>query len=329
MKKSSVLWTIVICLLLIFAKIFMGTSFLVAVVIAGTPLLFATLGELITERAGNLNLGVEGMMLIGAVAGFGAGFITKNPIMAIIGAVIAGALAALIYGFLTITLRANQVVSGLALTIFGTGLSSYLGTNFIGQKMPENVIAFYDPIQIPLLSKIPVIGQVFFVQDIFVYFGYIMAIVLGIYLFHTKTGLNLRAVGENPSAADASGININLYKYVHILIGGALCGLGGAYLAVVEVPQWQENITAGRGWIAIALVIFCKWNPYKATIGAYLFGGLSIIGFRLQHLNISQNLLDMLPYLITIIVLVISSMKKSKENSPPKGLSVPYFREER
>ncbi|PKM49627.1 MAG: ABC transporter permease [Firmicutes bacterium HGW-Firmicutes-7] len=307
----------------------MGTSFLVAVVIAGTPLLFATLGELITERAGNLNLGVEGMMLIGAVAGFGAGFITKNPIMAIIGAVIAGALAALIYGFLTITLRANQVVSGLALTIFGTGLSSYLGTNFIGQKMPENVIAFYDPIQIPLLSKIPVIGQVFFVQDIFVYFGYIMAIVLGIYLFHTKTGLNLRAVGENPSAADASGININLYKYVHILIGGALCGLGGAYLAVVEVPQWQENITAGRGWIAIALVIFCKWNPYKATIGAYLFGGLSIIGFRLQHLNISQNLLDMLPYLITIIVLVISSMKKSKENSPPKGLSVPYFREER
>ncbi|PKM94590.1 MAG: ABC transporter permease [Firmicutes bacterium HGW-Firmicutes-1] len=307
----------------------MGTSFLVAVIIAGTPLLFATLGELITEKAGNLNLGVEGMMLIGAVAGFGAGFITKNPVMAIVGAVIAGALSALIYGFLTITLRANQVVSGLALTIFGAGLSSYLGTNFIGQKMPENIITFYEPIKIPLLNKIPVLGQMFFSQDIFVYLGYIMAIVLGIYLYHTRTGLNLRAVGENPSAADSSGININLYKYIHILIGGALCGLGGAYLAVVEVPQWQENITAGRGWIAIALVIFCKWNPYKATIGAYLFGGLSIIGFRLQHLNISQNLLDMLPYLITIIVLVISSMKKSKENSPPKGLSIPYFREER
>jgi simple sugar transport system permease protein len=327
--KKSYLWVATIGLLLIFIQIFMGTSFLVAVIIAGTPLLFATLGELITEKAGNLNLGVEGMMLIGAVAGFGAGFITKNPVMAIVGAVIAGALSALIYGFLTITLRANQVVSGLALTIFGAGLSSYLGTNFIGQKMPENIITFYEPIKIPLLNKIPVLGQMFFSQDIFVYLGYIMAIVLGIYLYHTRTGLNLRAVGENPSAADSSGININLYKYIHILIGGALCGLGGAYLAVVEVPQWQENITAGRGWIAIALVIFCKWNPYKATIGAYLFGGLSIIGFRLQHLNISQNLLDMLPYLITIIVLVISSMKKSKENSPPKGLSIPYFREER
>lgn len=329
MKKSSLFMVIAVGFLLIISKVFMGTSFLVAVIIAGTPLLFATLGELITEKAGNLNLGVEGMMLIGAVAGFGAGFITKNPIMAIVGAVLAGALAALIYGFLTITLRANQVVSGLALTIFGTGLSSYLGTNFVGQKMPENIISFYEPIKIPLLNRIPVVGQVFFSQDIFVYLGYILAIILGIYLYHTRTGLNLRAVGENPSAADSSGININLYKYLHILIGGALCGLGGAYLAVVEVPQWQENITAGRGWIAIALVIFCKWNPYKATIGAYLFGGLSIIGFRLQHLNISQNLLDMLPYLITIVVLVISSMRKSKENSPPKGLSIPYFREER
>lgn len=329
MKKSFLMTTAIIVILLIVARVFLGNSFLVAVIIAGTPLLFATLGELITEKAGNLNLGVEGMMLIGAVAGFGAGFITHNPIMAMLGAILAGALTALIYGFLTITLRANQVVSGLALTIFGTGLSSYLGTNFIGQKMPENIIRFYEPIPLPLLSKIPFIGPILFSQDIFIYVGYLVAIILGIYLYHTRTGLNLRAVGENPSAADTSGININLYKYFHILLGGALCGLGGAYLAVVEVPQWQENITAGRGWIAIALVIFCKWNPYKATIGAYLFGGLSIIGFRLQHLNISQNLLDMLPYLVTIIILIIGSMKKSKENAPPKGLSIPYFREER
>lgn len=329
MKKSFIITTAIIALLLVLANTFLGTSFLVAVVIAGTPLLFATLGELITEKAGNLNLGVEGMMLIGAVAGFGAGFVTQNPIMAMVGATLAGATTAFIYGFLTITLRANQVVSGLALTIFGTGLSSYLGTNFIGQKMPDNIISFYEPISIPIISKMPFIGPIFFEQDIFVYLGYILTIVLGIYLFHTRTGLNLRAVGENPSAADSSGININLYKYIHILLGGALCGLGGAYLAVVEVPQWQENITAGRGWIAIALVIFCKWNPYKATIGAYLFGGLSIIGFRLQHLNVSQNLLDMLPYLVTIIILVIGSMKKSKENAPPKGLSIPYFREER
>lgn len=307
----------------------MLTSFFISVIIAGTPLLFATLGELITEKSGHLNLGVEGMMLIGAVAGFGTGIITNDPVLAIVGAIIAGALGALIYGFLTISLRANQVVSGLALTIFGTGISSYLGTNFVGQKMPEKIIEFYKPIEIPLLSKIPFIGEILFAQDIFVYFGYIIAILLGIYLYNTRLGLNLRAVGENPSAADGSGINVTLYKYIHILLGGALCGLGGAYLAVVEVPAWQDNITSGRGWIAIALVIFCKWNPFKALFAAYLFGGLSIVGFRLQHLNVSQNLLDALPYLFTVFVLVMASMKKSKENAPPKGLSIPYFREER
>ncbi|MCH4885991.1 ABC transporter permease [Acidaminobacter sp. JC074] len=304
-------------------------KFLISVIIAGTPLLFATLGELITEKSGHLNLGVEGMMLIGAVAGFGTGLATNSPLLAILGAVIAGGLGALIYGFLTISLRANQVVSGLTLTIFGTGLSSYLGTSYIGQKMPQNIIDFYKPIAIPGLSKIPYLGEILFTQDIFVYLGYVVTLVLGIYLYKTRMGLNLRAVGENPSAADGAGLNVTLYKYVHILIGGALCGLGGAYLSVVEVPAWQDNITAGRGWIAIALVIFCRWNPYRAIFAAYLFGGLSIVGFRLQHLNISQNLLDALPYLFTIIVLVIGSMKKSKENAPPKGLSQPYFREER
>lgn len=307
----------------------MSVAFLSAVIIAGTPLLFATLGEIVTEKAGNLNLGVEGMMLIGAVAGFSMGLYTKNPLLIIIGASVAGALGALIYGFLTITLRANQVVTGLSLTIFGTGLSSFLGKNFVGKKMPSEVINFFKPIKIPLLGDIPYIGEIFFNHDIYIYFGYIVTIILGIYFYHTRLGLNLRAVGENISASDAAGININLYKYIHILIGGALCGLGGAYLSVVDVPQWQENITAGKGWIAIALVIFCTWNPYKAIFGAYLFGGLSIIGYRLQHLNISQNLLDMLPYLVTIIVLVISSLKESKENSPPKDLGLSYFREER
>ncbi len=307
----------------------MNTSFFISVIIAGTPLLFATLGELITEKSGHLNLGVEGMMLIGAVAGFGAGLYTNNPLLALLGAMLAGAFSSAIYGFLTISLRSNQVVSGLALTIFGTGISSYIGTNFIGKKMPEVIIDFFKPVAIPVLSKIPFIGEVLFTQDIFIYFGYISAIIMGVYLYKTRTGLNLRAIGENPSAADASGIKITLYKYIHLLIGGALCGLGGAYLSVVEVPAWQDNITAGRGWIAIALVIFCKWNPFKALFAAFLFGGLSIIGFRLQKYNISQNLLDALPYLFTIVVLVISSIKKSKENSPPKGLSIPYFREER
>jgi len=307
----------------------MITSFLVSVVISATPLLFATLGEILTEKSGHLNLGIEGMMLIGAVAGFATGIVTNNPILAILGAIIAGGLSALIYAFLTITLRANQVVSGLALTIFGTGISSYLGTNLIGQKMPENIISFYRPIEIPLLSKIPIIGQGLFNQDIFIYFGYLSAIIIGIYLYKTRLGLNLTAIGENPAAADNAGINISKYKYIHILIGGALCGLGGAYLSVVQVPVWQDNIVSGRGWIAIALVIFAKWNPFKAIYAAFLFGGLSIVGFRLQYLNISQNLLDGLPYLFTIIVLVISSMGEGKKNGPPAGLSIPYFREER
>lgn len=305
------------------------TSFLVAVIIAGTPLLFATLGELITEKAGNLNLGVEGMMLMGAVAGFAMGFTTGNGLMAIVGAAAAGGLGALIYAFLTVTLRANQVVSGLALTIFGTGFSSFFGTAFVGQKMPDSVIATFEPFEIPLLAKIPYLGQILFHQDGFIYLGYGLAIMLGLYLYNTRFGMNLKAVGENPGAADTSGISVTLYKYVHILVGGALCGMGGAYLAVVDVPQWQEHITAGRGWIAIALVIFVKWNPYLAVLGAYLFGGLSIIGFRLQHLSVSQTLLDALPYVVTILVLIISSIRNSKEDAPPKSLGTPYFREER
>lgn len=309
------------------------TAFSFVVVIGGTPLLFATLGELMTEKAGNLNLGVEGMMLIGAVSGFAFGFYTKDPILAMVGAAIAGALAAGIYGLLTITLRANQVVSGLALTIFGGGLSSYIGTGFVGQKMQENIIRFYQPIEISLLHKIPYFGKVFFSQDIMIYLSYLIVIAVGIYLYKTRQGLNLKAVGENPSAADASGINVSGYKYAHILFGGALCGLGGAYLSVIEVPQWQDSITAGRGWIAVALVIFAKWNPYKALIGAYVFGGLSIVGFYFggffTAIHLPQNFIDMLPYAVTIFVLVLSSVKKDKEHGSPKGLSVPYFREER
>ena len=306
-------------------------SFLTAAVVAGTPLLFATLGEIITERSGNLNLGVEGMMLMGAVMGFMVGMMTGNAALALLAAMIAGACGALIFAFLTITLKANQVVSGLTLTIFGTGLSSFVGQPLVGQIAPESIRLFFRPYTIPLLGKIPVIGPILFRQDAFVYLGYAAAILLGIYLFKTNKGLNLRAVGENPGAADAVGINVTLYKYVHILLGGALCGLGGAYLSLVYVPAWQEGVTAGRGWIAVALVIFATWNPFKALFGAYLFGGLDIIGFRIQGLgiNMSQYFIDMLPYLVTITVLVVVSMKKSKEKAPPKGLGNAYFREER
>lgn len=304
---------------------------LTAAIQAGTPLLYATLGEIVTEKSGNLNLGVEGMMLMGAVVGFQVGLVTKSPLLALIGAVIAGGIGALIFAFLTVTLRANQVVSGLTLTIFGTGISGFMGQKLAGQVVPAEVKAWFGTVKLPLLRDIPYLGRILFQQDLLVYLGYFSAIALGIYLFNTRKGLNLRTVGENPAAADASGINVSLYKYVHIVAGGALCGLGGAYLSLVYVPAWQENITAGRGWIAVALVIFATWNPYKAATGAYLFGGLDIIGFRLQKfdIKISQYFIEMLPYLVTIIVLIFISMKKSKENSPPKGLGNAYFREDR
>lgn len=305
--------------------------FLAAAVVAGTPILFATLGEIITEKAGNLNLGVEGMMLMGAVIGFMVGLKTANPVLAILAAMAAGGAGALIYAFLTITLRTNQEVTGLTLTIFGTGFSNFVGKGFVGQVAPDSLQRFFGKIELPLLSKIPFIGPILFKQDTFVYLGYVLAVVLGIYLYKTSKGLNLKAVGENPAAADAASVNITLYKYVHVIIGGALCGLGGAYLSLVDVPTWQEGVTAGRGWIAIALVIFANWNPYKALLGAFLFGGLEIIGFRLQgtKIQISQYLIDMLPYLVTILVLVLASLKKGRKNGPPKALGAAYFREER
>jgi simple sugar transport system permease protein len=300
-----------------------------AAVVAGTPLLLATLGEILTEKSGNLNLGVEGMMLIGAVMGFVTGYNSGNAVAALLAAMAAGAFGALVYAVLTISLRANQVVTGLTLTIFGTGLSSLLGQKVVGQSLPESIKNFFIPIDIPLLSDIPYIGRIFFNQDLFVYLSYVITIIIGIYLYKTTTGLNLKAVGEDPASADAVSINVTLYKYINILIGGALAGLGGAYLSIVHVPTWQENITAGRGWIAVALVIFAAWNPYKAVIGAYLFGGLDIIGFRIKSTLVSPYILGMLPYLVTIVVLVLISVRKSKKNSPPKSLGLAYFREER
>lgn len=308
-----------------------ATSFLAAAIVAGTPLLFATVGEIITERAGNLNLGVEGMMLMGAVIGFQVGLVTDMPVLALGAAMAAGAMGAFIFALLTVTLRANQVVSGLTLTIFGTGFSGFVGKRLVGEITPEAMKAFFQPYSIPGLSRIPFLGEILFQQDVFVYLGFLTAIIAGLYLYRTRLGLNLRAVGENPGAADAASISITLYKYIHILIGGALCGLGGAYLSLVYVPAWQENVTAGRGWIAVALVIFAAWNPYKALLGSYLFGGLDILGFRIQGTKfpIPLYFIDMLPYVVTIIVLVVVSWRKSRENAPPKSLGQPYFREER
>ena len=305
--------------------------FLAATIVAATPLLFATIGELLAEKSGSLNLGIEGMMLMGAVIGFMGAYNTGNPVVAILGAFAAGAAGALIFAVITVTLRANQVVTGLTLTIFGTGFSSFMGDHMIGFSVPMNVQTFFAKTPIPLLSDIPFIGPIFFRQDVFVYLGYIMVVIMSLYMYKTKAGLNMRAVGENTAAADASGININLYKYGHIIFGGGLCGLGGAYLSLVTVPIWQADVVVGRGWIAVALVIFASWNPIKAFGGAFLFGALSILGLRLQSMgiHISQYLVDLFPYIATIVIVVISTYRYKKENQPPADLSVPYFREER
>jgi ABC-type uncharacterized transport system permease subunit len=306
-------------------------SFLAAAVVQGVPLLFATLGEILHEKAGHLNLGVEGLMFMGAIIGFTVGLNTQNPYLAILSALAAGGCGSLIYAILTVTLRANQNVTGLTLTIFGTGFASFKGQAVMGSVCPSTVTAFFKPKPIPLLSDIPVIGPILFNQDIMVYIGYILVIIITIYLFKTKKGLNLRAVGENAAAADASGINVNLYKYVNIIIGGALCGLGGAYMSLVTVPIWQDNIIAGRGWIAVALVIFATWNPIKAWFCAILFGGLSILGLRLQSIGLgfSQYLIDMVPYIATIVIIIFSTRKNKKESLPPADLGLPYFREDR
>lgn len=302
-----------------------------AAITAGTPLLFATLGEIYTERVGNTNLGVEGMMIMGAVVGFSTGFLTQNAALALAGAVLAGSAGALIYAIITITLRANQIVTGLALTIFGTGFASFVGKPYVGKAAPEAIKNFFRVIEIPLLSDIPFIGEILFRHDVFVYLGYIVTFWTLIYFYKTRWGLNLRSIGESAASADASGINIEKYKYIHTIIGGALAGLGGAYLSLVTIPVWQEGVTGGRGWIAVALVIFASWKPIKAMFGALLFGGLDIIGFRLQGMGIhvSQYLIDMLPYLTTIVVLIISTRKNKPEDMPPADLSIPYFREER
>ncbi|MDA3731985.1 ABC transporter permease [Niameybacter massiliensis] len=306
-------------------------SFLIAAVIAGTPLLLATLGGVMSEKVGHINLGVEGMMVMGAVVGFNVGVTTQNAWLALLGAMLAGGFGALIYAVLTVSLRANQVVTGLTLTIFGTGFANFLGQNLVGQIVPEPVKAVLAPKAIPLLSEIPIIGAAFFNQSIFIYLAYIIAIILFVYYKYTKVGLNARMIGESPAAADAVGIRVELYKYLNLVIGGMLCGLSGAFLSLVYVPAWQQNITAGRGWIAVALVIFIGWHPLKAIFGAILFGALDILGLRLQAagIQINQYFVDMLPYVVTILFLVIGSIRSGGQNLGPKALGENYFREER
>ncbi len=310
-------------------------SILTIAIAAGTSLVFATVGEIITERAGILNLGVEGMMIMGAVTAFAAAYHTGSVWAGVLTAVAVGGVLSLIHAFLTITLRADQVVSGLALTLFGSGLASFLGQRLgpEGKPLVGLVGPRFNEVAIPGLSSIPVIGQAMFNQDVLVYLMYIFVPLAWFFMYKTRPGLHLRAVGESPQTADALGVHVAGLRYLYTFVGGMLVGLGGAHLSLAYTPGWTENLTGGRGWIAIALVIFATWDPLRAVLGALLFGGVNAIQFRLQAAGttIPAAFLNMLPYLFTIIVLVFITMWEGfrKRVGAPAALGLPYMREER
>lgn len=298
-----------------------------AAVTAGTTLLFAALGEILAERAGILNLGVEGMMLTGGVIGYLVTVKTGVVWWGLLGAALGGAALALVHALLCVHLRANQIVSGLALTIFGTGIASFLGKPLVGAPLPQSLQA----INVPLLANIPVLGPALFQQNALVYISYLLVPVLWYWIERTRPGLHLRAVGENPAAADAMGINVYGLRYAYVLAGGALAGVAGAHISLAVVKSWVEGITVGRGWVAVALVIFALWNPWRAVLGAYLFGGVESLTFHIQmwNSNISPVLLDTLPYLFTIAVLLASRQSIRRRIGAPAALGLNYERESR
>ncbi len=304
------------------------TSVLAAAMMSGIAILYAGLGETLAERSGVLNLGVEGMMLMGALAGFAVCTWTGSAWVGLLGALLAGAAMAAIHAVLTVTFLANQVVSGLALTIFGGGLSAFLGSSLVGKPAPDRL----GRIDLPLLGDIPGIGNILFNQNALVYIAYVLVPAMWWFVYKSRPGLNLRAVGENPATADAMGLNISRIRYIYVMIGGAFAGLGGAAISIATNPGWSEGMTAGRGWIAVALVIFGGWNPARVAFGAFLFGAVEAGTFRLQGVNVpvSAFFLNMLPYLFTVAVLVFSTVRTRHQRiGQPAALGRAYVREER
>ena len=271
---------------------------------AATPLVFAATGELVCEKSGVLNLGVEGMMLIGAVFGFAAVALTGQPLAGLLAGSLCGLVAALIFAVLTLTLLSNQVATGLALTIFGTGLSALVGLDYVGETIEQ-----IRSIHIPVLSDLPVIGRLLFGHDPLVYLAIIILALSGWFLKHSRWGMILRAVGDSDVSAHAIGYPVIAIRYAAVAFGGAMAGLGGAYLSLVYTPLWAENMTAGRGWIALALVVFASWRPSRVLLGAILFGGITILQLNAQAagLGIPGAFMSMLPYIATIVVLVLIS----------------------
>jgi general nucleoside transport system permease protein len=299
------------------------SDILIGVIAAATPLVFAAIGELVVEKAGVLNLGVEGMMIMGAVAGFAASVATGSATLGVVSAMIAGAAMAALFGMLTLTLMSNQVATGLALTMFGLGLSALIGQAYSGMSVPS-----FPRLNVPALSSLPVIGRPLFNRDALFYLSIALVAGTAYMLTFTRIGLVLRAIGENHDAAHAIGYPVVGYRFLALMFGGACAGLGGAYLSLVQTPIWVEKMTAGRGWIALALVVFAAWRPGRVLAGAYLFGGISVLQLHAQGfgLVIDPQILAMFPYLATIVVLVIISADKMRlKLNAPASLGKPFF----
>ena len=298
------------------------TPILAGAIRAGTPLVIAALGELVTEKSGVINLGIEGTMLMGAISGFIVAFSTNNLYLGLMVAVLVGVIFSLIHGLLTISLGTNQVATGLAMNIFATGFSAFLGINYVGKPLQG-----IQSLALPLLHRIPIIGATLFNQDVLVYGSILLTIGILWFLRYTKAGLILRGVGESPDIAVQLGLPVVRVRYLAVLFGGALAGLAGGYLSLVYTPLWAENMTAGRGWIAFALVVFATWKPERVLFGAYLFGGISVLGLFLQAAgaSISPFFLTALPYLATIFVLVLISRDTMRlKLEVPASLGEPF-----
>jgi len=289
---------------------------------AGTPLVYAALGELVTEKSGVLNLGVEGMMLAGAVTSFIVAATTHSAWLGVAAGMAAGAALSLIFGVLTLSLMANQVASGLALSLFGIGLSAFAGLDYVSV-----VIEPITPLDIPALTNLPVVGKMLFGHNPLVYLSIVLLMAIEWFLYRTRAGLIVRAVGESPQSAHAIGFPVARIRYCAVMFGGACAGLGGAYMAVAYTPLWVEGMTAGRGWIALALVVFATWKPWRILAGAYLFGGVTLAQFQAQGIgvDIPSQYLSMLPYLATIVVLAIISRDAAAIRlNAPASLGKPY-----
>jgi simple sugar transport system permease protein len=299
---------------------------------SGTGILFASIGEIFAERSGVLNVGIEGMMLMGAVTAYALAFATGNAWLGLGAAVVVGGLMALLFAFVTITLRADQVVSGLALTFLGTGLSAVVGAPLVEVRTAPRLPAF----PIPVLADIPVLGPIFFDHNVIVYIGLVTAPLAWYYIYRTRPGMELRAIGEYPAAADVLGINVIRQRYLYVVFGGMMAGLGGAALSLAITPLWIEEMTAGQGWIALGLVIFSGWDPLRAAFGSYLFGAIRRLPLDAQDLPFFLAnpqlgyFMNMLPYLFVILLMIISARGNLKRRiGAPAALGQPYMREER